>query len=226
MTFINTKGMAFFGPGSEWFWAALQVAALAITFIAIYRQLRIARSASAFRQVEEYRARFDGERMRHERLAILVAIRDGNSIPEPAGEAVGNYFEMLAMLTRNGHLNRKVLWGAMGNSARIWWTVLQPFVKSSQAEWGADTYADFQWLAGAIMGMDRRTGGKFAFDAAWLAKHLPNLIEIDQEAIRVEQALRSIAIASPAGPDTAESATAASAPAPAPAPAPSPQTDG
>ena len=133
---------------------------------------------------------------------------------------------MLAMLTRNGHFNRKVLWGAMGNSARIWWTVLQPFVKSSQAEWGADTYADFQWLAGAIMGMDRRTGGKFAFDAAWLAKHLPNLIEIDQEAIRVEQALRSIAIASPAGPDTAESATAASAPAPAPAPAPSPQTDG
>ena len=29
VTFINTKGMAFFGPGSEWFWAALQFTALA-----------------------------------------------------------------------------------------------------------------------------------------------------------------------------------------------------
>jgi hypothetical protein len=37
---INTDGMAFFGPGSEWFWTALQFTALAITFIAIYRQLR------------------------------------------------------------------------------------------------------------------------------------------------------------------------------------------
>jgi hypothetical protein len=211
VTLINTKGMAFFGPGSEWFWAALQFTALLITFTAIYRQLRIARSASAFRQVEEYRARFDGERMRHERLAILVAIRDGNSIPEPAGEAVGNYFEMLAMLTRNRHLDRKVLWGAMGNSAQVWWTALQSFVKSSQAEWGADTYADFEWLAGAIMGMDRRTGGKFAFDAAWLAKHLPNLIEINQDAIRVEQALRSVTIAAPLGLDTPQSAAVAPA---------------
>jgi hypothetical protein len=37
---INTDGSAFFGPGSEWFWTALQFTALAITFVAIYRQLR------------------------------------------------------------------------------------------------------------------------------------------------------------------------------------------
>ncbi len=40
MTFINTAGMAFIGPGSEWFWTMLQFTALAITFYAIYRQLR------------------------------------------------------------------------------------------------------------------------------------------------------------------------------------------
>jgi hypothetical protein len=40
MTIINTDGMAFIGPGSEWFWTALQFTALAITFFAIYRQLR------------------------------------------------------------------------------------------------------------------------------------------------------------------------------------------
>lgn len=40
MKLINTDGMAFFGPGSEWLWTALQFTALAITFVAIYRQLR------------------------------------------------------------------------------------------------------------------------------------------------------------------------------------------
>ena len=41
MKLINIDGMAFIGPGSEWFWTALQFTALAITFVAIYRQLRV-----------------------------------------------------------------------------------------------------------------------------------------------------------------------------------------
>jgi len=40
VTLINTEGLAFFGPGSEWFWTALQFTALGITFFAIYRQLQ------------------------------------------------------------------------------------------------------------------------------------------------------------------------------------------
>ena len=39
MKLINTHGLALIGPGSEWFWTALQFTALAITFVAIYRQL-------------------------------------------------------------------------------------------------------------------------------------------------------------------------------------------
>jgi hypothetical protein len=37
---IETDGVAFIGPGSEWFWIALQFVALAITFYAIYRQMQ------------------------------------------------------------------------------------------------------------------------------------------------------------------------------------------
>jgi hypothetical protein len=40
VTLINTDGLALIGPGSEWFWTALQFTALAITFYAIYRQLQ------------------------------------------------------------------------------------------------------------------------------------------------------------------------------------------
>ena len=43
MTLINTEGLALFGPGSEWFWTALQFMALATTFVAIYRQLQAQR---------------------------------------------------------------------------------------------------------------------------------------------------------------------------------------
>ena len=39
MNLINTDGLALIGAGSEWFWTALQFTALAITFLAIYRQL-------------------------------------------------------------------------------------------------------------------------------------------------------------------------------------------
>ncbi len=39
--FINTDGMVFIGPGSEWLWAALTGLVLAGTAIAIYRQLRV-----------------------------------------------------------------------------------------------------------------------------------------------------------------------------------------
>jgi hypothetical protein len=38
---MSGEELVFIGPGSEWFWIALQFVALAITFYAIYRQLRI-----------------------------------------------------------------------------------------------------------------------------------------------------------------------------------------
>lgn len=51
MKLINTDGMALIRPGSEWFWTALTGLILAITFVAIYRQLTIARSATAVEQL-------------------------------------------------------------------------------------------------------------------------------------------------------------------------------
>jgi hypothetical protein len=58
---FNTDGVAIFGPGSEWFWTMLQFTALAITFYAIYRQLRtqqlqIHDNAKLLRSVAYYNA--------------------------------------------------------------------------------------------------------------------------------------------------------------------------
>jgi hypothetical protein len=44
---INTEGLVLIGPGSEWLWTAVSGLVLAITFLAIWRQLALARSANA-----------------------------------------------------------------------------------------------------------------------------------------------------------------------------------
>jgi len=218
VTFINTRGMGFIGPGSEWFWAALQFVALTITFIAIYRQLRIARSARAVEQVREYTARYESERMHRHRLAIFVALRNGMEIPPFAGGYVGDYFDGLATLSRKGHLDTQLLWYAHSHSAQAWWTILDPFIKGVRAEFGAKTYADWAWLVGRFVQISLRAGDSVAFDAAWVANHLSELVETNQEAIRVEQALRSVVIAAPDGRDSAQSV----GPPPATTPSPSP----
>ncbi len=47
MTLINTDGMSLIGPGSEWFWTAVSGVVLAVTLIAIYRQLRLQANQAA-----------------------------------------------------------------------------------------------------------------------------------------------------------------------------------
>ena len=41
MKLINTDGMSFIGPGSEWFWTMLQVLVVAVSLLGLYRQLRL-----------------------------------------------------------------------------------------------------------------------------------------------------------------------------------------
>jgi hypothetical protein len=215
VTFINTNGMAFFGPGSEWFWAALQFTALAITFIAVYRQVRIAQSQRAVEQVERYTRQFGNERMARYRLAVLVALRDGMEIPLGVGIAMANYFEDVASLSRDGHLDVKLLWNSLSLDAKTWWVVLEPLVQRGRALDGASTYTNWEWLVGEFVRMDRRGGGVVAIDAEYVANwRLGGVIERIQDRIRVEQALRSVIIAPPDDLDAAQSAAAAPVPAP------------
>jgi hypothetical protein len=208
VTLINTKGLSFFGPGSEWFWAALQFTALAITFIAIYRQLRLGRSARAFEQVDELSRQFDDERMYRHRLAILMAVRDNLEIPVGAGGTVGNYFEGLGSLSRSGHLDIKLIWRVFGLTTLRWWTVLEPFVQRSRANSGDAVFEDFEWLIRVLTKVDRREGRTYeaAFAANWLAA---GAIEGLQDRIRVEESLRTVTIAPSHVVDSAQAAAPA-----------------
>jgi hypothetical protein len=212
VTLINTKGMALIGPGSEWFWAALQFTALAITFIAIYRQVRIARSARAVEQVREYSRQFGDERMARYRLAILVALRDEMEIPLGIGIAMANYFNDVASLSQSGHLDIKLLWNSLGTEFETWWVLLQPLIQRGRAVDGPAGYVEWEWLVGEFVRMDRRKGGHVTIDAEYVANwRSGGVIERIQDRIRVEQSLRTVIIAPSDGLDAGQSAAAARA---------------
>jgi len=92
---INTQGMAFIGPGSEWFWTAISGLVLAITFFAIYRQLRLQRDSAAIEQVAEMERLWTSERMSRSKLAVLLAIEAGTApmdIPDKPATHVGDFW--------------------------------------------------------------------------------------------------------------------------------------
>ena len=109
MKIINTDGMSFIGPGSEWFWTALSGIVLAVTFLTIYRQLRIARSASAREQLESTGREWTSETVRALfSLEVLLARRDSldpASIPSSAALVeITGLWDDTAALVRGGHL--------------------------------------------------------------------------------------------------------------------------
>jgi hypothetical protein len=112
MRFINTDGMSFIGPGSEWFWTALSGVVLAVTFIAIFRQLVLARGASAREQLESIGREWNTERFALCQLGVLLARRDSldpASIPSSAALEIAGFWQRIAALVRGGHLDPKLL---------------------------------------------------------------------------------------------------------------------
>ena len=139
MKLINTDGMAFIGPGSEWFWTAVSGLVLAITFIAIYRQLRLQASAGAIEQMESLQRDWISERMSRSRLRVQLALHGGvdpATLPDQAAGDIANFWERLGYLVRAGHVDRDLVYGYMGNLIRLWWACLAPHVQLTRDRYG------------------------------------------------------------------------------------------
>ena len=200
MTLINTDGMTFIGPGSEWFWTALSGVVLAVTFVAIYRQLRIARDASVFEHLEASQREWTSERNLRYQLNILVALRDGvelAALPRAAVTALGNFWEKHALLARRGHLDPELLAQEYGNVCQVWWAIIAPTARKFRAEDGDPSiFEDFEWLAAFMAETDRRAGAP-AYDASRFALTLEDRIASLHDRLRVEQTLRTFILAPP-----------------------------
>jgi hypothetical protein len=193
---VNTDGMALIGPGSEWFWTALSGLVLAITFLGIYRQLRIARSANAFDQLNRLSDNWESERMNRHKLQVLVAVRDGAdpaNVPSGAAGYVRDFWEDMALLIRAGHIDRRLVHESFAAPCRAWWATLAPVVRRLRVE-AADPRLshDHEWLAGVMAEMDTKAGVGQAYDEGFIARTLDERIQRAQDQIRVAEELRAV----------------------------------
>jgi hypothetical protein len=159
---INFDGMALIGPGSEWFWTAITGLITVVTFFAIYRQLRIMRSASALEQLDRFEQELASERMVRFELEVLVALRDGAdplNLPRAGAAGIWRFWEKTGALARHGHLDPALLWEGSGTNVRTWWLVIGPYARQWRADHKDGSFlTNFEWLADRMAALDRKAG--------------------------------------------------------------------
>jgi hypothetical protein len=195
--FINTDGMAFIGPGSEWFWTAVSGMVLAVTFIAIWRQLALQRSAAGYAQVTDLSRQEVTEPMLRVKVEILQALRDGcepAQVPYGAASYVIDFWEDIGVLVRQGHLDRRLLHESMGNVCRRWWATLHPFVERVRADVGPRGAEHFEWLAGQMAILDQKVGDTTIYDAEFLARTFDYYERNLSDRLRTAEELRGFVL--------------------------------
>jgi hypothetical protein len=198
MNLVNTNGLALIGPGSEWFWSALQFVIVAITLYAIYRQVRLQASTAAIEQVASLDRDWRTELMARSRLDVQLAVRDKVDVAKLPRQAVGtisNYWERVGYLVHSGHIDERLIYEYFGNDVRTWWALLAPLVKHDRELYGDPKLGEhFDWLGDRIAAMDREAGFMEPFDDAYLAKVLPTLIENNRGVLRAAEDLRAVIV--------------------------------
>jgi hypothetical protein len=200
---INTDGLAFIGPGSEWFWTAVSGLVLAITFIAIYRQLRLQRDAAAIEQVNGLLTEWSSERMARAKLTVLLALEAGTDpldLPDRAVSHVGFFLQRVGYLAQGGHMDRRLVYKHLGNQIQNWWALIRPRVLAErEVSHDPGMWQGFEWLARDAAARDADRGVP-ALDEAALARSIPLHIKPFQQAIELEEALRTVSVRLPSAP--------------------------
>jgi hypothetical protein len=198
MKLINTDGLALIGPGSEWFWTAISGLILAVTFVAIYRQLRLQRSAAAIERVDALGRDWASDHMSRAKLEVLLAIQakvSPRDIPELAATEIGDFWDRIAYLVRNGHVDRQLVHAALSRQVQQWWARLLPSTlawrerDSTLEEWGG-----FEWLAGTMADMDTESGIPHRSDVEYLANHLDETVALMRRAVEIEDGRRTVPV--------------------------------
>jgi hypothetical protein len=194
---INTDGLALIGPGSEWFWTALSGIVLAVTFLAIYRQLRLQRSTAAIEQLNDIIHEWSSERLARAKLTILVALDTGtdpSALPNRSVSEVGFYWQRVGYLVRGGHVDRQLVYRNLGNQVQAWWALLFPGEAAAESRDATPGWPDFAWLASDAAAIDAKYGVDQGLDPASLKAELPSMIEHFREAIELEESLRTVTV--------------------------------
>ncbi len=161
MPVVNLDNVVVLGPGSEWLWTFVQAVALSITFFAIYRQLRAARSASEFDQVRAIEAEFYSPRLTRARLALYEGLRGRKpeqGLPDGALDVLC-WYDNLGYLVEAGHLSADWFHASWGASIQNEWWLLAPYLLHDRDTANDPGYGkSFERLANSMRRLDRRRG--------------------------------------------------------------------
>jgi hypothetical protein len=195
---INTDGLALIGPGSEWFWTALSGLILAVTFVAIYRQLRLQRNAAALEHLNSLELEWGSERMARAYLAVLLAIQAGTDpadFPEGPVSTMGDFWAKVAYRVDVGGLDVRLLHSMLSPQIQVTWARLQPTVLALRQHGGLpDAYRDFEDLAARMARMDVKHNRSAPTDPDALSARLPGLIAQARDLIEIDVALRTVPV--------------------------------
>ena len=208
MKLFSGDELVVFGPGSEWFWAALTGIVTAVTLLAIFRQLRLQASQAAIKQVSAFDREWLSERFVTYRLEVFLAIKGGASpleYPMPATFRLANFWESIGALVRMGHLDRRLLRESSGPFCEEAWVYLAPVVEAERAKTKDPTvWMHFEWLAGVMAEMHLASAaGATPIDLADFMSALDRYIASSRRSLAIEQSLRSVTIAPSPAPASA-----------------------
>jgi hypothetical protein len=150
MNQLANGDLTLIGPGSEWFWSAFSGLVVAVSLLALWRQLRLQTSQKVREDTDMVDRTWESERMMRHRRTTLLAIRDG--LPPQqwsygAVAAVVNFWEGVASLARGGHIDVKALAESTGPEALSQWAQLFPYIEFHRIERNTKEIAeDFEWL--------------------------------------------------------------------------------
>jgi hypothetical protein len=192
VTLINTEGMAFIGPGSEWFWTALSGVVLAVTFIAIYRQLQLQRSATTFQQASDLSREWNSEALLRARLAVLEQQADSidpATLPEFEAAQIGSYWERVGNLVAEGHVDDEQVESGL---CRVWWARLRSFTEMGRIRFGdPEIFIHWERLESQFAGLDAKAGRSTVYDEGYLAGILTTSLESARSGVRQAELLRA-----------------------------------
>ena len=187
MPFINTDGLSFLGPGSEWFWTAFQGIVIAASLLGLLRQLRLQAAQQTREEVAAFQDRWRSERMLRHRLVLAVGQRDGtpaNEFPRNAAATVGNFWEEMGTFTRRKYIDKAVMAPMLGGEACSSWQSMQPWIQFIREVIAADIFEDWEWLVAEMIRIDPQLGDPSPPTMA------VGRVEILEDAIATEVELR------------------------------------
>jgi hypothetical protein len=169
------------------------------TGVGIVITLRQARAANAFAQANAMKQEWEGEQLQRRRLAIWIALRDGGPDTDLSGLAIpiGNFWDNIGGLVRAGHVELAVACEFLGSAVPLWWSLLEPAVRTSQAEFGRGVYEHFEWFAAeSVRYMSARGASQGdAFDRQRLIATIPKRIAELQGRLAEMEAMRTVTLA-------------------------------